>query len=95
MMDAVHDPILQEKLTPNYPVGCKRITFSKTYYPAMSLSNVFLNREEIVEVNEETIVTADGKRQKLDVIVDFSSITLSIRLTSLTLTALFLVISTV
>jgi cation diffusion facilitator CzcD-associated flavoprotein CzcO len=67
LKEQVPDPVLQAKLNPNYQFGCKRITFTNNYYPALNLPHVHLNREEIIEVSKNKIVTADGKIQKLDV----------------------------
>ena len=36
----VKDPELRAKLTPDYPIGCKRILFSNEFYPALAQDNV-------------------------------------------------------
>ena len=33
---SITDPALLAKLTPNYQIGCKRLLFSPTYYPALA-----------------------------------------------------------
>src|SRR5262249_31339233 len=40
---AVKDKELREALTPDWPVGCKRILVGNTYYPALARSNVELH----------------------------------------------------
>jgi cation diffusion facilitator CzcD-associated flavoprotein CzcO len=42
MQSAVKDPVLQQALTPNFSVGCKRILASDEYYPALAADNVTL-----------------------------------------------------
>jgi len=59
-------PYLQNGLTPNYSFGCKRITFSNDYYPALTLPHVKLHRRKIVRVESDALCTEDG-RQKIDV----------------------------
>ena len=31
----VEDPVLREKLRPDYTIGCKRVTMSNSFYPAL------------------------------------------------------------
>jgi cation diffusion facilitator CzcD-associated flavoprotein CzcO len=42
MRAAVSDPQLQQQLTPQYSLGCKRILASDDYYPALAADNVRL-----------------------------------------------------
>ena len=65
----VPDPELRAKLTPSYLIGCKRITLSDEYYPAICQPNVELVTEPIREVRPRSIVTADGAERELDTIV--------------------------
>ena len=44
---SIKDPILREKLTPNYLFGCKRILLSNTYYPALERDNVDVIMNEL------------------------------------------------
>ena len=37
---SIKDPALLAKLTPNYQIGCKRLLFSPTYYPALARPKV-------------------------------------------------------
>ncbi len=66
---SVRDPALREKLTPKYAIGCKRILMSNDYYPAIQRENVELVTDAITEVTSDAIVTSDGARRKVDVIV--------------------------
>jgi cation diffusion facilitator CzcD-associated flavoprotein CzcO len=65
----VADPELRAKLTPSYTIGCKRITLSNAYYPALTQPNVELVTEPIREVRAGSIVTADGVERELDTII--------------------------
>jgi hypothetical protein len=42
MKSAVQDPQLQQQLTPDFSIGCKRILASDDYYPALVADNVKL-----------------------------------------------------
>ncbi len=66
---AIADPELRRKLTPDYPLGCKRILISNDYYPALARPNVDVVTDPIREIDERGVVTADGRRWPVDVIV--------------------------
>lgn len=65
----VKDPALRAKLTPDYRIGCKRILVTSAYYPALTRPNVSLETSAITAVEGSTIVTADGNRHEVDVII--------------------------
>jgi cation diffusion facilitator CzcD-associated flavoprotein CzcO len=65
----VSDPVLRAKLTPSYTLGCKRITMSNTFYPALQQPNVELVTEPVREVRPHSIVTADGTEREVDTII--------------------------
>jgi cation diffusion facilitator CzcD-associated flavoprotein CzcO len=65
----VSDPELRAKLTPSYTLGCKRITQSATYFPALTQPNSEVVTEPITKVTKTGIRTADGKLRKLDTII--------------------------
>jgi cation diffusion facilitator CzcD-associated flavoprotein CzcO len=65
----VPDPELRAKLTPSYTLGCKRITMSDTYFPALTRPNAEVVTEPIAEVTERGIRTADGDLRELDTII--------------------------
>ncbi|MBS9534799.1 NAD(P)/FAD-dependent oxidoreductase [Mycobacterium sp. M1] len=66
---AVPDPQLRAKLTPAYTFGCKRPTFSNTYYPALSAPNVDVVTEPIERVTADGVITAGGTRHEVDTII--------------------------
>ncbi|GAA2778601.1 flavin-containing monooxygenase [Crossiella cryophila] len=65
----VRDPELRRKLTPDYSFGCKRPTFSNTYFRAFTKPHVHLETSRIERVEEQAIVTADGRRTEIDVLL--------------------------
>ena len=65
----IKDPALRAKLTPDYPVGCKRILFANTYYPAIARDNVDLVTESITRVTPTGVETADGTNHEVDVVI--------------------------
>ncbi|OHU21546.1 4-hydroxyacetophenone monooxygenase [Mycobacteroides franklinii] len=65
----IQDPELVAKLTPNYRIGCKRLLFSPSYYPALARSNTELVTNSIAEVRPQSIVTDDGIERNVDVII--------------------------
>jgi len=65
----IHDPRLRRALTPDYPVGCKRLLISDDYYPTLARDNVEVVTEPIREIDEHTIVTDDGSSRQIDTIV--------------------------
>ncbi|MFE0645545.1 flavin-containing monooxygenase [Streptomyces sp. NPDC058877] len=66
---SVKDPVLREKLTPSYRIGCKRILLSNTYYPAVAQPNVDVVAAGLREVRGSTLVGADGTETEVDAIV--------------------------
>lgn len=65
----VRDPVLREKLTPNYRFGCKRPILSNTYNPALDADNADVITDGITRVDRSAIVTADGTRHEVDTII--------------------------
>lgn len=66
---AISDPDLQDKLIPNYTIGCKRILLSDTFYYTLEKENVEVITTGISEINETELVTIDSKSHSADVIV--------------------------
>lgn len=67
----VPDPVLRQKLTPDFTIGCKRIILSSTLYPALTRPNVSLHdrQDGIASLNARGIKTASGEQIDLDLIV--------------------------
>lgn len=67
--EQVADPELRKKLTPNYPIGCKRILVSDDYLPAVQRENVDLVTTPIERIEESGVRTKDGILHEVDVII--------------------------
>ncbi len=65
----VPDPELRARLTPDYDFGCKRPTFSNDFYPTLQQPHVTLETTAIDHIDGAGIVTADGRRTDLDVLI--------------------------
>jgi cation diffusion facilitator CzcD-associated flavoprotein CzcO len=65
----IRDPELRRKLTPDYDFGCKRPTFSNTYYPTFNRPNVRLETTSIARIDADGIVTTDGAKTEIDTLV--------------------------
>jgi cyclohexanone monooxygenase len=65
----VADPALRAKLTPDYPVGCKRPLQSRAWFPTFALPNVTLETSPIVEFTERGLRTADGAEHAVDTVI--------------------------
>jgi len=65
----VRDPVLRRKLTPDYPIGCKRILLSNDWLPALARPNVEVVTEGIAEVNERGVRADDGQQRDVDAII--------------------------
>ena len=50
LREQVHDPVVRDKLTPRYSLGCKRPGFSNDYLPTFNRSNVALETDAIEEI---------------------------------------------
>ncbi|HZQ31947.1 MAG TPA: NAD(P)/FAD-dependent oxidoreductase [Mycobacterium sp.] len=66
---SVTDPVLQEKLRPDYRAGCKRLIISANFYDAIQRPNAHLVTERIARVEAAGVRTAGGTLHPLDVLV--------------------------
>ena len=65
----VEDPMLRDRLTPRYDLGCKRPGFSNDYLRTFNRPNVHLETAPITMVRDDRIETADGDRGPFDVLI--------------------------
>jgi cation diffusion facilitator CzcD-associated flavoprotein CzcO len=65
----VTDPELRAKLTPSYPVGCKRPLQSRAWFPTFALPHVSLETSPIVEFTGCGLRTADGVEHEVDTVI--------------------------
>lgn len=65
----VHDPVLREKLTPTYAIGCKRPSFHNGYLATFNRPNVLLETTPITDITDTGVRTRDGVLHEFDVII--------------------------
>jgi cation diffusion facilitator CzcD-associated flavoprotein CzcO len=65
----VKDPALVRRLTPNYPIGCKRMLLSDDIFPALQQPNVDLVDDGIRQFTRQGLVTASGLELEADLVV--------------------------
>jgi cyclohexanone monooxygenase len=65
----VADPELRDKLTPDHPLGCKRLVFSSDFVPALTQSNVKVVASPAKSLRSRTLVTEDGSELDVDLVV--------------------------
>ncbi len=66
---SVADPVLREKLRPNYRAACKRLIFSPSYYSAIQHPDAELVSDGIECIEATGIRTRDGRLHELDLLV--------------------------
>lgn len=69
LRSVVDDPMLRAKLTPSYPIGCKRILISDEWYQTLIRPEVVVVTSPIAHVTVDAIVTADGAAHPAQVLV--------------------------
>jgi cation diffusion facilitator CzcD-associated flavoprotein CzcO len=63
------DAELRRRLTPSYVMGCKRVLLSDDFYPALAKPGVQLVDQAVARATHDALVTADGSRHALDVVI--------------------------
>lgn len=66
---SIEDPVLREKLRPDYRAACKRLIYSPNYYQKVQLPGVEIVRDKIACVEPTGIRTQDGRLYESDVII--------------------------
>jgi len=66
---SVADPVLREKLRPNYRAACKRLIFSGDYYEAVQRPNVTVDVTPIETIEPKGVRMKDGQFYPLDTLV--------------------------
>lgn len=67
--EQVGDPVLREKLTPSYRIGCKRILISNDYLRALDAPNADVVTSGIQRVTSTGVVDGDGVHHEVDAII--------------------------
>lgn len=66
---SIREKELRRKLTPDYKCGCERPTWSNDYYRAFTKPHVHLQTNPIERIEQDGIVTADGRKAVIDTLV--------------------------
>ena len=69
MHSQVKDERLRELLTPDYPIGCKRVLISNDWYPAVTRPDVELVPAGLTDVRADRVTAADGTEREVDTII--------------------------
>ena len=67
--DNVKDPVLREKLRPNYRAGCKRLIFAPDFYQAIQHPNAHVITDGIERIEPNGVRLKTGELRELDVLV--------------------------
>ncbi len=67
--DCIPDPRLRQILTPDYPIGGKRILISDDYYPSLRRDNVEIVTDPIDHLDEQAVVAKGGNTYPVDAII--------------------------
>jgi cyclohexanone monooxygenase len=65
----IPDPELRERLTPDHPLGCKRLVFATEYLQALASDKVEVVSSPARALRSRTLVTEDGTELDVDVVV--------------------------
>ncbi|MGD2128545.1 MAG: NAD(P)/FAD-dependent oxidoreductase [Lysobacterales bacterium] len=66
---SVSDPELRASLTPDFPIGCKRVLIADNFFTALARDNVSLVTAQIERCTPRGVQTRDGVEHPADVIV--------------------------
>ncbi len=64
----IKDPELRAKLTPDYPIGCKRVLLSDDYYDTINRDNVELVTDGIARISKVGVLLESGREIAVDII---------------------------
>jgi cyclohexanone monooxygenase len=67
--NTVADPELRKRLTPETPLGCKRLVFSSDFIPALTQPHVEVVSSPARALRARSLVTEDGRELGVDVVV--------------------------
>ena len=66
---SIRDKELRRQLTPDYDFGCKRPTYSNSYYRTFAKPHVHLQTAGIEFIESDGIVACDGSKAQIDTLV--------------------------
>ncbi|MGK5685121.1 flavin-containing monooxygenase [Actinoplanes sp. URMC 104] len=65
----VRDPALRARVTPDEPMGCKRVLYTNDWLPALARPDVTLVTEKVLELTPTGVRTSDGATHDCDLLV--------------------------
>jgi cyclohexanone monooxygenase len=65
----IPDEDLRKRLTPDFPIGCKRLLLTNDYLPIFNRDNVELVTSRISRVTPNGVRTEDGREREIDVLI--------------------------
>jgi cation diffusion facilitator CzcD-associated flavoprotein CzcO len=69
MAEWIKDERLLKGFTPNFAIGCRRITPGDPYMKAIQEPNVDVHFTHVEEITENGLIGGDGQERKVDTIV--------------------------
>ncbi len=69
LREQVADPVVRDKLTPRYAVGCKRPSFHNSYLSTFNRDDVLLETDPIAAITPTGVRTVSGAEHAVDVLV--------------------------
>lgn len=82
----ISDPILKQKLRPDYQIGCRRVLISNDYFETMQRPNVDLITDSVEKIDGNKIITQSGEQTCVDAIILGTGFEATNFLTPLTIT---------
>jgi cation diffusion facilitator CzcD-associated flavoprotein CzcO len=64
-----HDDRLTKKMTPEFALGCRRMTPGSGYLQSLTKENVEVVTESVTKLTEDGVVDESGKEHKVDVVI--------------------------
>lgn len=68
LQSTVGDDELRARLTPDHPLGCKRLVFSSDFIPSLTRPNVEVVSSPARALRSRSLITADGRELEVDII---------------------------
>src|SRR5690606_15951412 len=68
LRSTVTDDELRERLTPDHPLGCKRLVFSSDFIPTLTRPNVEVVSSPARALRSRSLVTEDGRELDVDIV---------------------------
>ena len=69
MQEKLHNPYLEERLIPNWHIGCRRLTPGVGYLEALGKENVEVVYGEITHITERGCVCGNGNEYPVDILI--------------------------